>query len=72
VPEFVLLPGVLVMVHVPDEGKPLNATLPVATEHVGCVTAPVMGVEGDEGWALITTLAVAEDVQPNALVTVKL
>jgi hypothetical protein len=28
-------PGVRVRVHVPIEGKPLNTTLPVGTEHVG-------------------------------------
>jgi len=27
-------------------GKPLNATLPVETEQVGCVIAPIIGAEG--------------------------
>jgi len=35
VPEEVVPPGVLVMVHVPVDGKPFKITLPVATVHVG-------------------------------------
>ena len=35
VPVVVIPPGVLVKVHVPEEGKPLNTTLPVAIPHVG-------------------------------------
>ena len=35
VPEVVVPPGVLVRVHVPLEGKPFNATLPVASVQVG-------------------------------------
>lgn len=35
VPEVVVAPGVLVNVQVPDEGKPLNITLPVPTSQVG-------------------------------------
>ena len=34
VPEVTIDPGLMVTVHVP-EGNPLNATLPVATAHVG-------------------------------------
>ena len=34
VPEVVAPPGVLVTVHVPVSGKPLNTTLPVATVQV--------------------------------------
>ena len=34
-PVVVVPPGVLVNVHVPDEGKPLKTTLPVATAQVG-------------------------------------
>ncbi len=43
VPVLVVPPGVLVKVHVPDDGSPLNTTLPVATAHVGCVMAPTVG-----------------------------
>jgi hypothetical protein len=46
VPVVVIPPGVRVSVHVPAEGKPLNITLPVATEHDGLVIAPTTGVEG--------------------------
>ena len=35
VPVVVIPPGALVKVHVPEEGKPLNSTLPVASLHVG-------------------------------------
>ena len=70
VPVEVTFPGVLVNVHIPVEGKPLNTTLPVATEQVGCVIAPITGAVGAAGWALITTLDEAGEVHPEALVTV--
>lgn len=35
VPDVVMLPGLRVNVHVPEEGKPLSTTLPVATAQVG-------------------------------------
>jgi len=35
VPEEVVPPGVLVMVHVPVDGKPFKITLPVAMRQVG-------------------------------------
>ncbi len=34
-PDDVTFPGVLVTVHDPEEGNPLNCTLPVGTVHVG-------------------------------------
>lgn len=43
VPVVVIAPGLRVNVHVPVEGKPLNTTLPVATEHVGWVIVPKVG-----------------------------
>ena len=46
-------PGVLVRVQVPDEGRPLSNTLPVAEVHVGCVTEPSMGADGVTGCGLI-------------------
>ena len=39
----VVPPGVLVNVHVPDAGKLLKTTLPVATVQVGCVIVPTVG-----------------------------
>jgi len=64
----VIAPGL--MVHVPA-GKPLRTTLPVASAQVGCVIVPTTGAVGDEGAAVITALPDATDVQPEALVTVK-
>ena len=58
-------------VQVPEAGKPLKATLPVAVVQVGGVIVPTIGAEGVVGWGLITTLLEATEVQPSALVTVK-
>jgi hypothetical protein len=63
-------PGVLVNVHVPDDGKPPNATLPVATLHVVCVIAFTVGAVGVDNEVLITTFADAGDTHPAGLVTV--
>ena len=71
VPVVIVPPGVLVRVHVPVTGKPLSTTLPVATVQVGWVIAPGKGGVGIDGLALITTLADADEVHPDALVTVK-
>jgi len=71
VPVVIIPPGVLVRVHVPVAGKPLSTTLPVATVQVGWVIAPTRGGVGMGGLALITTLADADEVHPDALVTVK-
>ncbi|MFN8344059.1 MAG: hypothetical protein U0X91_03610 [Spirosomataceae bacterium] len=46
-------------VHVPEAGKLLSTTLPVATAQVGCVMVPTVGAVGVLGWALMTTLAEA-------------
>ena len=70
VPVPVIAPGLIVQV--PVAGKPDNATLPVAKAQVGWVMVPTIGAVGVVGWALITTLAVALEVHPAALVTVKL
>ena len=48
--------GLPVMVQFPDEGKPLSATLPVATRHVGWVMVPMIGADGR---AFTVTVAVA-------------
>ena len=66
----VVPPGVLVKVHVPEAGSPLKTTLPVAIAQVSWVMVPTVGAVGDEGCAVITTLAEAGDKQPEALVTV--
>ena len=71
VPVEVTPPGFLVKVHVPVAGNPLNATLPVETVQVGCVTVPVTGAEGVDGCEVITTLPVEGEIQPEAFATVK-
>ena len=70
VPVVVVPPGVLVNVHVPDDGNPLKSTLPVDTEHVGCVIVPITGAEGEPGATLTTIFADAMEVHPDAFVTV--
>ena len=64
-------PGVRVIVHVPVDGKPLSARLPVDTVQVGGVVGPTTGGVGVGGCALITTLADEPEVHPAALVTLK-
>jgi hypothetical protein len=64
----VIAPGLIV--HVPA-GNPLNRILPVETIQVGWVTVLTVGVAGVTGWALITTLTEGKEIQPEALVTVK-
>jgi hypothetical protein len=68
---LVVLPGVLVMVHVPDDGNPPKSMLLVARVQVGSVIVPTIGAEGVGGCEFITTLPEAEDMQPEAFVTVK-
>jgi hypothetical protein len=71
VPVEVTAPGFLVSVHMPEEGNPLRATLPVGTAQVGWVLVPTKGAVGAAGTALITTFPVADEMHPEALVTVK-
>ena len=71
VPSVVTPPGFRVSVHVPDEGNPLRATLPVATRQVGWVIVPTTGAEGVGGCELIAVLAEEREVHPNELVSVK-
>jgi hypothetical protein len=68
VPVPVTAPGL--MVQVPVAGKPFKITLPVVIRQVGWVMVPIVGAPGVEGCELITTLAEAEEVHPEALVTV--
>ena len=58
------------MVQVPEAGKPLKTTLPVATVQVGWVMVPTVGAVGVDGCALMTTLPDTVEVQPDVLVTV--
>jgi hypothetical protein len=63
-------PGVMVSVHVPEDGRPVNWTLPVCTEQVGWVIASTTGAEGVTGCELIIIVEDDGDVPPEALVTV--
>ena len=63
-------PGLLVSVHVPVDGRPLNTTLPVARVQAGWVIVPTVGAEGVAGCAGITTFDDGDEVQPALLVTV--
>ena len=49
VPVVVIVPGYLVNVHVPEDGRPKRMTLPVATVHVGGVIVPTDGGNGVGG-----------------------
>jgi hypothetical protein len=71
VPVMVEPPGVAVMVQVPDAVSPLKATLPVAIVQVGWVMAPTTGAAGVAGCVLMVALSDEVEVQPAALVTVK-
>jgi hypothetical protein len=69
-PVEVVPPGDLVSVHVPDEGKPLSTTLPVASAQEGWVIVPTTGAAGVEGWVLITMLPLETETQLELFVTV--
>lgn len=64
------LPGFLVSVHIPIDGKPLIMTLPVGTLQSGCVIVPITGGEGVTGCGVMVTFSVGVEVQPYSLVTV--
>ena len=70
-PVVIVPPGDLVNVHVPVAGNPDKVTLPVATLQVGWVMVPIVGAVGVAACVLITTLADAGEIHPEALVTVK-
>ena len=57
-------------VQVPVAGKPFNTTLPVVSAQVGWVMVPTVGAVGEDGWAVMTTLAEADEIHPEELVTV--
>jgi hypothetical protein len=65
VPVYVVPPGVLLMVHVPDDGKPLRTTLPVETVQVGGVMVPITGAEG--GARTVTVVEADGDGPPHPL-----
>ena len=49
------VPGYLIIVQVPAEGRPDKITLPVATVHVGAVIVPTVGAGGIDGCGFIRT-----------------
>jgi hypothetical protein len=62
-----IAPGLTVQL---PAGNPLRTTLPEARAQVGWVIVPATGAAGVEGCGLMTTLAVGDEEQPAALVTV--
>ena len=70
-PVVTTLSGLRVNVHVPIEGKSFNTTLPVKTVQVGWVSVPTEGAVGAPVAVVTTTFVEAVDMQPAALVTVK-
>jgi hypothetical protein len=61
------------MTQVPVAGRPVRTTVPVGTAHdAGCVIVPTVGAGGAGGAGLIATSAVAMEVHPVSVVTVKL
>ena len=71
VPVIVAPPGIAVTVQVPEPGKPLKATLPVARVHVGAVIVPIIGAVGLDGCAGIAAFNEDGEVHPRSLVTLK-
>lgn len=69
VPVVVIPPGLFVKIHVPDDGKSVNTTLPVASLHVGWVIESIVGAAGAPG-ATLTVNAMAADVQPLTVVVI--
>ena len=65
VPELDKLPdGVPVTVQLPDEGKPLKATLAVAVPHVGCVIVPTVGADALLIVSVLVDVALEHPVLP--------
>jgi hypothetical protein len=65
------VPGYLINVHVPDDGKPESKTLPVGREQVGGVIVPMEGAGGINGCGFIRTPAEGIDEHPPEFITVK-
>jgi hypothetical protein len=70
VPEVIIPPGERVRVHVPDEGKPLNNTPPVAVAHVGGVIVPAAGAAGFALTPILQVALAAEQGEPFGLLVV--
>jgi hypothetical protein len=70
VPVVVTAPGLVVTVHVPVAGKPVNTTLAVVVVQVGCVNVPNSGAVGAPAKVFIVTDVEATEVHVPSL-TVK-
>ena len=71
VPVPVVPPGLIV--HTPVAGRPFSTTVPVTVAHDdGWVTEPIIGAAGVPGGDIIITTVDGRDIQPAALVTLKL
>jgi hypothetical protein len=70
-PVVTTFPGERFNVHVPVNGNPVNVTLPVDTEQVGCTIVFITGAVGIDGGEVITTVAADAEVHPTEFVTVK-
>ena len=61
---YLVIPaGLLVIVQVSGEGKPLNSTEPVDMVQVGWVILPIIGAAGVFSCGLITAFNGGEDVR---------
>ena len=67
VPIRVVPPGSAVTVQLPVEGNPLNSTLPVAKEQVGCVMVTISGVGGGDESTKMALMPV-DEVQPLTVI----
>jgi len=65
------VPGYLITVQEPDDGNPVNVTLPVDNVHVGGKIAPIKGAAGIGGCVFITTFPDGNEIHPTEVVTVK-
>jgi len=71
VPVVCMVPGYLVNIHVPGEGRFARVTLPVGVVHVGAVINPGNGGGGNPGCSFIVAGADSEEVHPADNDTVK-
>ena len=72
VPVMLTDPGLLVIVHEPDEGNPSSTTLPVDKPHVGWVIAPGTGGPGIALTVKVYVAVAAEQGDPSGLSVVTL
>ena len=70
VPEVVIFPGVILIIHVPLTGNPFNPTLPVSVPLTGWVIVPINGAGGAAGCCGTTMFAEEIETQPSEFVTV--